>query len=329
MHIGDIAEMAGVSKAAVSRFLNNGYVSAEKRERIRKVIEATGFKPSAMARNLRTKRTGLVGVILPRIHSDSISGIAAGIGTVLNSSGHEMLLAVTDNSSARELDFLRIFKNDKVDGIILVATVFTEEHRRLIEELPVPCVAVGQDIEGMTCVFHGDLEAGLMMGEHVAGTGVRAPAYIGVTPDDRAVGVVRRQGVMEALEAAGTPVTDERIRICDFSSEAGEEAASDLLDGDGDIDAIICATDAIALGAMRAAIARGLNIPGDIEIAGFGDSVISSATTPQISTVRYQYTRSGGLAASILLEKMSDNREHESVMLSCELVERGSTRKGE
>ena len=86
MNIGDIAEMAGVSRAAVSRYLNNGYISAEKSEKIRKVIERTGYKPSVMAQTLRTKKTMLIGVVLPRINSDSISSIVAGIGTALNAS---------------------------------------------------------------------------------------------------------------------------------------------------------------------------------------------------------------------------------------------------
>ena len=152
MTIGDIAKMANVSRAAVSRYLNKGYVSEEKRERIRKVIEETGYQPSVLARTLRTKKTKLIGVILPRINSDSISGIVEGIGAVLQEAHYNMLLASTDNRPDRELDFLRIFANNRVDGIILIATVFTGEHERILSEMQIPVVIVGQKLTGFTCL---------------------------------------------------------------------------------------------------------------------------------------------------------------------------------
>ena len=92
MTINEIARMAGVSRATVSRYLNSGYVSAEKSERIRRVIEETGYRPSAQAQILRTKKTRLIGVVIPKINSDSISRMVAGISGVLSRSGYELLL---------------------------------------------------------------------------------------------------------------------------------------------------------------------------------------------------------------------------------------------
>ena len=126
MTIKEIAQLAGVSSAAVSRYLNGGYVSEEKKEQIRKVIEETGYQPSAQARMLRTKKASLVGVVVPKINSESISRITAGIESVLAERGYQMLLAGTDNTPAKEVEYLRLFENYPVDGIILVGTV----HRR-------------------------------------------------------------------------------------------------------------------------------------------------------------------------------------------------------
>ena len=108
MNIGDIAEMAGVSRAAVSRYLNNGYISAEKRERIRRVIEETGYQPSVMAQTLRTKKTKLIGVVLPRIHSDAIAGVVEGIGAVSYSGTLSASLIALDMSSGEVADALEI-----------------------------------------------------------------------------------------------------------------------------------------------------------------------------------------------------------------------------
>lgn len=110
MNINEIARLAGVSRATVSRYLNKGYVSEEKKEIIRKVIEETGYQPSAQAQTLRTKKTSLVGVILPKINSDTISREVAEISDVLTARGYQLILANTNNNLDEELKYLSLFK---------------------------------------------------------------------------------------------------------------------------------------------------------------------------------------------------------------------------
>ena len=105
MNINEIAQLAGVSRATVSRYLNDGYVSTEKREKIRAVIEQTGYQPSSQAQTLRTKKTKLIGIILPKINSETISRMAAGVSEVLNKKGYQIILANTDNSIQEELKY--------------------------------------------------------------------------------------------------------------------------------------------------------------------------------------------------------------------------------
>ena len=113
MTIAEIARRAGVSKACVSRYLNHGYVSEEKKARIREVIEETGYTPSRNAQVLRTGKNGVVGVILPKINSESIGRIAAGVSEVLEKHGYRMLLANTENNVEQELAYLdRDFQRD-------------------------------------------------------------------------------------------------------------------------------------------------------------------------------------------------------------------------
>ena len=153
MNIKDIAEMAGVSRATVSRYLNNGYVSDEKKQKIRAIIEKTGYVPSTQAKMLRTKQTKLVGVIIPRLNSESVSRILEGIGSVLEDGGYHMLLANTDNHYEKELEYLKIFSNDRVDGVILLASALTRQHRELLSNMPVPGGDRGAGIPGkMLCV---------------------------------------------------------------------------------------------------------------------------------------------------------------------------------
>lgn len=113
MNIKDIAELAGVSRATVSRYLNNGYVSADKKKKIHDVIKQTGYVPSTQAQMLRTKRTCLVGVIIPKINSETVAKITSGISQVLNENHYHMLVANTENSYEKELEYLKIFANDR------------------------------------------------------------------------------------------------------------------------------------------------------------------------------------------------------------------------
>ena len=134
MTIKEIARLAGVSSAAVSRYLNGGYVSEEKKEKIREIIEKTGYRPSIQARNLRTRQTRLVGVVVPKISSETISRVTDGIGKILQEKGYQMLLATTDNNPEKELEYMELFENYPVDGVILIATILTRKHRKHIRE---------------------------------------------------------------------------------------------------------------------------------------------------------------------------------------------------
>ena len=126
----DVAELAGVSSAAVSRYLNGGYISTDKAERIKKAIELTGYVGSSQARALRTGSTKLIGVIVPKINSESVSRITAGIGQVLGRRGYQMLLANTDNAADRELDEakrLRSIENGPAVDVAAVAQGLSEK----------------------------------------------------------------------------------------------------------------------------------------------------------------------------------------------------------
>lgn len=325
MNIGDIAEMAGVSRAAVSRYLNNGYISAEKKERIQKVIEETGYKPSVMAQTLRTKKTKLIGVVLPRINSDSISSVVEGIGNELSKSGYEMLLATTDNQPDKELEYLRVFSKNRVDGVILIATVFTKEHKKILKEMPLPCVIVGQTLAGKSCIFHNDYDAGRKL------TGLilkkrRHIGYISVMREDVAVGQRRWEGYRDAMGQASIRVEDNMTVTADFSIRSGYEKMRDLMDQYPEIDGVVCATDRIAVGAMRYLKECKKKVPEDVAVAGFGDNIISSVTTPAVTTVHFHYHESGQRAADVILNQLNHpDKATVEMKLGFEVVEREST----
>ena len=309
MTIKEIAQLAGVSSAAVSRYLNGGYVSEGKKEQIRKVIEETGYQPSAQARMLRTKKASLVGVVVPKINSESISRITAGIESVLAEIGYQMLLAGTDNTPAKEVEYLRLFENYPVDGIILVGTIFTAGHRKFLKETKVPVVVIGQRTSHANCIYHDDYGAGKAMGQAVAGFSKKGVAYIGVTRDDKAAGAAREDGFIAGLKNAA------------FTLESGYESALDLLESKCDIDVISCATDTIAAGAIEAiqthlkkqiptnaadagARMRYILENTSIRVTGFGDNQMLKAVTGGIPTIHFGYKTSGIRGAELLLDSI-------------------------
>ena len=159
MNITEFAQYAGVSKAAVSRYFNGGYLSAEKRAQIEAAVEATGYRPSMQAQMLRTRRTRQVGVILPKLSSDSCPRMVEGIGSVLEESGYQLLLINTANDTKKELQALDTLRQHTVDGIILIAALYTPEHKALLEHLHVPIVILGQNFPGCCSVYHDDAGA--------------------------------------------------------------------------------------------------------------------------------------------------------------------------
>ena len=314
MTIKEIARLANVSSAAVSRYLNGGYISEEKRAQIKKVIEETGYHPSAQARTLRTKRASLIGVVVPKINSESISRVTEGIGNVLASRGYQMLLASTDNNAKKEIEYLHLFEKYPVDGIILIGTMITAEHRRFLKNAQVPVVVTGQYTNYANCIYHDDYGAGKAMGKLAASLSRRHVAYIGVT---RAAGAAREDGFRAGLKSEGTELEDKYVRISAFRAESGYEAALTLLKEENDIDVISCATDTIAAGAIRALRDRGISLaqawsalPDEaaaadsqgIAVTGFGDNQLLKAATGGIPTVHFGYKTSGIRSAELLLD---------------------------
>lgn len=325
MTIAEIARRAGVSKAAVSRYLNSGYVSSEKREIIRRVIEETGYVPSQQAQTLRTGKSHTIGVIVPRIDSESISRIVAGISKVLEARGYRLLLANTDNRIEKELEYLEVFRTGNVDGVILVATVLAAAHKKALHACSVPVVLVGQQMDGTACVYHDDRGAAYAMTDLLLQSGRRAVAYVGVTPRDKAAGAARRDGYLKALQDAGLEDDPARMEQSDFSIEGGYAAAERLLAHATEMDAVFCATDSIAIGVMKRLQEGGRRIPEDVALAGIGHSRLSELVRPRLSTALYYYQTSGEEAAGDLLEIIEqgiDRKKH--LMLGFEICRRES-----
>lgn len=321
MTIGEIAKRAGVSPAAVSRYFNNGYISEEKREAIRLAVEETGYRPSAQAQTLRTRRTKLVGVIVPNIASEPIGRITSGVLSALEGSGYRMLLADTQNDPGRELEYLSVFDEKQVDGVILAATIFTPRHLQRLKAMAIPLVVVGQQLSGCYCVYHDDYHSIYDMTRWVLAQGYERLVFMSALHEDQAAGLERYRGYCDAVRAAGREEASRRYVVADFTIASGCEKAKALFSAFPDTEAVVCAADNMAVGVRQYLKETQGERAERVLVTGHGDSVLAQVMTPPAPTVHYYYEDSGVLAARMILDLLNkkDVAAHE-VRLGYKLV---------
>ncbi len=323
----ELAKLAGVSPAAVSRYLNGGSLSAEKQAVIRAVIEKTGYQPDAAAQMLRTRTTDIVGIIVPKLDSESVSHVFAGAAEVLAQEGYTCQFAVSQNDPERELALLTMLQNRPAAGVILMATVCTARHEAALRALNVPAVVVGQRYRSVSCIYHDDYGAMLELTRLALKKGRRRPAYIGATETDPAAGLARRKGFQAGLTEFGLDAQSSPIEISAFDAEGGAAAMERLLARQPDLDAVLCATDRMAIGAMRVLTLAGRTVGQDVSVAGMGDSWAGRYTTPNLTTAHLYYKTCGESAAQRLVAAMKEQgrvRPIYQTMLGYEIQLRGS-----
>lgn len=328
MNISEFAKIAGVSKSAVSRYFNNGYLGEEKREQIEKAIEKTGYAPSVSAQNIRTRVTKLVGVILPKLSSESCARVTEGISQVLSEEGYELLLVNTANDYQKEVEYLDLFGKNRVDGVILLATVFTPLHQRVLNKMRIPVVIVGQSYKGFHCVCHDDRGAAYALTKLMLDKGAKRPAYIGVMAEDKAAGEERFIGFTKALAERGLTLSENHRAVAEFDIRSGYERAKRVLSKKPYPDCLFCATDGIASGALLYCAESGIKVPSELMICGIGDTLTGQITAVPITTAHFHYKTSGIEAARMLLSAISRHASVPRIMqLDFEIVERKSTQK--
>ncbi|MBR1765383.1 MAG: LacI family DNA-binding transcriptional regulator [Ruminococcus sp.] len=328
MNISEFAKEAGVSVSAVSRYFNNGYLSDDKRQKIEEALERTGYVPSYSARTVKTKVTKLVGVILPKLSSESISRVTEGISEVLGKEGFELLLINTANDYHREISSLELLRQNRVDGVILLASVFTDLHRSVLAKMRIPVVIVGQQLKGFNCVCHNDMGAAYAMTSLMLDKGAKHPAFLGANPEDKAAGQDRRAGFEKALLDHGLTPDKSLMEVAKFNMDSGYEKAKLLFSRRVKPDCVFCATDNIAAGVMLYCHENGIRIPEDVMIGGIGDSRMGKVLLTPLSSVHLHYKTAGMWGAKMLLAELKERGDvHRILQLEYDIVERESTNR--
>lgn len=316
--INDIAKMAGVAKSTVSRYLNGGSVSEKTRQKLMAIIQETGYRPNVFAQSLKAKKTGIIGVVIPRLGSAATDAILKGIDRVARENNQRIFIVNTEQDSQREIEAIEVLAKQKVDYIILIATLLNDTHLQIIEQVDTPVIILGQASDSIPSVRYDDYGAGRLIGEHIKQLGHKHVLYIGVSETDKAVGVDRKKGVLDTFE--NTDVTVEVIETTFHLQDAYRLGLSVLPFTKATY--IVAATDNIALGFLKAAYECGKKVPDDVSLSGFGGYENTSAVHPALTTVVFPYQETG----EYVMTQLNENGVfEEQKILPVTLLNRAST----
>ena len=321
--MADIADMAGVTKSTVSRYFNGGSVKESTRERIQGIIGEYNYEPNTFAR-LKARESYVIGVVVPTLNSKITSRVITSIGRYLREQNYEVLIKDSDHDVELELKNIQRLIAQNVDGILLSAITMTQEHRQMIESSPVPVVVLAQDYEEGISVTEDDYGAGKAMGAYVGKNGPKRVGYVGIDESDVAVGIDRKNGVLDGLRQCG--VTDIVVKTGDYSYQSGQRMTDQILE-EGKVDAIICATDRLAFGAYRVLEQKGLRIPEDVSVAGFGGYDESELLKPQLTTLKFDSYALGYLGAETVLKMVREEPVPKKQIVDYKIVEGESVKK--
>lgn len=325
--LAELAKLAGVSASTVSRSLaGNPMIAEATRTRITQLAAEHGFQINQSARNLRLKRTGAIGVVLPLGHETAqhlsdpfFMSLIGPLADALAGRGYDMLLSRVIPANNRWLD--EIVGSGRVDGILLIGQ---SDQIDVIEQTATryaPIVVWGAHIDGYTQVTVGsdNIAGGRIAAEHLIAQGRRNLAFFG-NPDVPEF-ADRWKGFRTAANKAGL---DEPLLLpTHLTTEASRDAIGAFLARKPLLNGISAASDVIAMSALQALSDVGLHVPADVAIIGYDDVMVASQTTPPLTTIRQDVARGAALMVDLLFEKLA-GRPADSVVMQPALVHRAS-----
>lgn len=326
--VKDVAEMAGVSTATVSRVLSG--VSAVREPRRTKVLEAARllrYRPNRAARDIRARSSRAIGVLIPDIENPFFTSAVCGIEEVLQSAGYSLLLASYNENPTREGELLNTFRAEGVAGLIFAAsrapsTIYQQLSRaglamvaisRVPGKLRTDQVTVANRAGAMTATTH------LLQHGHVRLALINGPAALSTARE-------RQQGYEQALSGYGLPIDQNLIKQGDFRQQAGYAAMQELLRLDVRPTAVFTASNLLTLGALQAIHEEGLKVPEEIAMVGFDEMAWSISLRPPLTTIAQPSLAVGRTAATMLLERLArPDLPRRQISLETHLIIRASS----
>ncbi|MQM39550.1 HTH-type transcriptional regulator GntR [wastewater metagenome] len=325
----DVARIAGVSSITVSRVLNQpGKVAEETRERVLNAIEAVGYVPNSVAGSLASRRTSVIAALVPTITNSIFADTIHGLTDVLTPAGYQLLLGATGYSLEREAQLITALLAQRPAGLLVTGLAHAERARTLMKSAGIPVVETW-NVQGEAvdmAVGFSNYRACYDMVVRLAGNGHRCIGFVCAPTEANDRARERLRGYRSAIRDLGLPERAELVREAKFSFHAGAESVNRMRAEVPDLDAVFCANDILAIGALFECQRRGVDVPGDLSIAGFDDVELASQVNPGLTTVRIPRYEIGREAARMLMQRVDGRPVSPGILdLGFEIVERQST----
>jgi LacI family transcriptional regulator len=325
--ITTVARLANVSVASASRVLNGIRTSPDTYARVTEAAEVIGYVPNAAARSLRSRRTGQIAFAMPDVGNPVYTSMVRSIQEVAQARGCRLMLHSTGADSEDEIAMVRDLKHRHVDGLILASIELTDAHAEELARAAVPVVLIGHPSRPMPVdnVRAHSRKGAADAVRHIHATGRTRIAFVN-GPPHTAPGALRRLGYLDGLRSCGIERDDTLIEVADdFMIEPGSAAASALL-ARAQPDAILCANDLLAVGALTSLRVAGLDVPGDVALVGMDNTALCEVSWPPLTSVDLGSAARARAAAELLLERIEDpSLEPRHVVVEPRLVVRASS----
>lgn len=324
--IAQVAERAHVSPTTVSHVLSGKrLVGASTKAIVMDAIRELGYRPNAVARNLRTRRSQMVAVVVPDLTNPFYSVLTRGLADAVAAEGYGTYVCNTDGVTERESAFLDDVLDRGADGVVIASVSFAarKDDGPAAVGTPVVCIGGAFDHPSVDLVAADDEVGSHAAVAHLIARGAKRIAMIQGPPES---GVARDHGYRAALSEARIRFDSKLMVRGDWTRQGGHKAMQALMALPKRPDAVFCANDLTAIGAMDACRELGLSIPDDVALVGFDDVDAAELVHPSLTTVRNPAYDSGVAAGKLLLSRMSGeyNGKGRTVLLSCPLIPRES-----
>lgn len=323
--VKDVAAKAGVSPITVSRAIHRpDLVSDATREHVLEVVRAMGYVPNILAGALATRKSRLVSILLPTIANSIYSTVVQSIMSRLAESGYQSLVGPTGYSPEQEEVLLDAILGRRPDGVVLTGTLHTAKIRARLAAVGIPVVEawdLSDDRLDVQVGFSHE-RVGMAVADHFHAKGYRRWAVVGVD-DPRAMR--RCNALVERLETLGVQDVAREILPTEATWEVGRIGLANLLDTGRRPQLVFCSSDTVALGVLAEASSRGLNVPGDLAILGFGDTTNARFANPALSTVSINAEEMGQQVAEALLRRLDGLPSDQQIDTGFAIIERSST----
>lgn len=327
--IRSVAREAGVSITTVSNVLNGRHqqMAAETLLRVQSAMDRLGYRPNSLAQSLVTNRTGTIGLIISELTNSLYPPVILGAEAGCRAAGRSLLLANAEDIVA-EKRVIDTMLDKKVDGLILFSVSYVDienDHLYRIQQDGTPVVVINRQRPSdspLSSVSFDHAGGARLATEHLISLGHRRIAHL-AGPCERFTARQRRAGYVRALEAAGIAVDERLIAEGDYTFESGRELMGRVWRERPT--AVFVGGDAMALGALRAASALGVNVPGDLSLVAFGHPDLVRYATPAITTVDLPVAEAGRAAADLVLRRIANPHETEVRTLETSLLIRETT----